>query len=83
MNFSTLPPTDFGQLVQGIEGPAEKLEMIDLMKLDLSSALKNLTEMEKEISVDAQPKTLEDAKEVEKNLETALAEVKNLVKELK
>ena len=83
VNFSTLPPTDFTDLVQEVPDITDKLELIDVMKADLSVALENLGAVEKELSKAAQPQTLAEAKAVEKNLESALTEVKGLVKKLK
>jgi len=82
-NFSTLPPTDFTFLVNELDEVTDKLDLIDVMKEDLNTALKNLNGVEQELSDVAKPQTLEEAKEVEANLEGALKEVKGLIKGLK
>ena len=83
LNYSTLPPTDFTHLVQELDDVTAQLELIDVMKADLKLAMENLGEVEQSLEQAAQPQTLEEAKEVEANLESALAEVKGLVKKLK
>ena len=82
-NFSTVPPTDFTELIKFTPQVTDKLELIESMKADLKLAVSNLDKVEKEISISAQPQTLGEANEIETNLEAALKEVKSLKATLK
>lgn len=83
VNFSTLHPTDWTEMIKVTPELTDKLELIESFKADLNVALSNLEGAQKELSSAAQPQTLEEAKEVEANLEAALKEVKSLKKTLK
>lgn len=83
LNYSTLPPTEFSVLIDNVEDVTDKLELIDVLKDDLNVALKNISELETDLSKTARPQTLDEAKAVEKDLQGALKEVQTLMKKLK
>lgn len=82
LNFSTLPPTDITKLVQ-LADPVEQVELIAGLKEDLGAALKELENVEVQAAASAAPQTLAEATELETQLKGALAEVKEMKKNLK
>ena len=81
LNFSTLQPTDITRLIQTTD-PVERVELISTLKADLGSAIEQLEIAEKQSEALAQPQTFEQAEQLERRLESALDEVKQMKKKL-
>jgi len=63
--------------------PVEQVELIAGLKEDLGAALKELENVEVQAAASAAPQTLAEATELETQLKGALAEVKEMKKNLK
>ncbi len=83
INYSTLPPTDYSRLINEVELATDKLELIDVLKADLTQAIQKLDDAGAQVSHEATPQSLDEANEVEAQLQSALKEVQALKKKLK
>lgn len=83
LNYSTLPPTEFTNLIKVREDITEKLELIEVLQADLNVAIKQLDESKAELTEVAMPNTLAEAKEVKSQIEGALKEVNARIEKLK
>lgn len=82
VNYSTLPPTTLDTLTPVIK-TLEDPDILKVLEIQLSDVMKAIRERGIELDKQFRPRSLADAEAVEKELEAALAELKEMKKDLK